>query len=427
MATNSTSERQLRKAKGTEKAMSSTRHRTTVAKVIAIGLLLATLLAVLLSSATAGAAVTSTKAFSWGYNEFGQLGNGTHGAGTETNTPGAVSNLTSVKSVKAGCNHGLALKTNGTVWTWGYNYYGQLGNDTHGDGTESDVPVKAKIDNVKAISAGCDHNLALKENGTIWAWGANTFGQLGNGTSGDGTESDIPVKVVNIGTGVKQIAAGGDFSLALMNNGTVKSWGRNEDGQLGNGTDTPRNKPGPVSNLSNVKAIASDSSARHALALLDNGTVKSWGLNFDGQLGNGASLPGKYRTTPVRVFNLTGVKAIATGGYHSLALMESGKVKSWGFNAYGQLGNDTHGAGTDRSTPGNVTGLDNVRSISGGVYHSLAVLESGRARSWGSNLHGELGNGTSGAGADSDVPVGVKSLSGVKNIDGGSWFTLATQ
>jgi len=394
---------------------------------MAIGLLLATLLAVLLSSGPAGALVTSAKAFSWGYNEYGQLGNDTHGPGTETNTPGPVSNLTGVKSVKAGCLHGLALKTNGTVWAWGYNYYGQLGNDTHGDGTESDVPAKVKIDNVKAISAGCDHNLALKENGTIWAWGANTFGQLGNGTSGLGTESDVPVKVANIGTGVKQIAAGGDFSLALMKNGTVKSWGRNEDGQLGNGTDTPRSKPGPVSNLSNVNAIASDSSARHALALLNNGTVKSWGLNFDGELGNGASLPGKNKTTPVRVSNLTGVKAIATGGYHSLALLSSGKVKSWGFNAYGQLGNDTHGAGTDRSTPGNVTSLDNVRSISGGVYHSLAILQSGRTRSWGSNSYGELGNGTSGDGADSDVPVGVKSLSGVKNIDGGSWFTLATK
>ena len=159
---------------------------------------------------------------------------------------------------------------------------------------------------------------------------------------------------------------------------------------------------------------------------MKDGTVKSWGFNSNGQLGNGSSLPGTKRTKPVRVVNLSGVKAVAAGGYHSLALLGSGRVKSWGKNTSGELGNGTSGAGTDRSTPGYVADLTNVRFISGGAYHSLAVLESGRVRSWGYGYYGELGNGASGPGVYSDVPVAVKNLPNAKNVDGGYMFTLAT-
>ena len=243
----------------------STKNRATIVKLLALGLLLATLLAMALASAPAGAAVTSGKAFAWGNNSEGQLGNGTSGQGTDTNTPAGVSNLSGIKSVKA----------------------------------------------------GCDHSLALKENGTVWAWGTNRYGQLGNGTSGDGT----------------------------------------------------------------------------------------------------------HKTTPVRVANLSGVEAVTAGGRHSLALLGSGTVKSWGHNYHGQLGNGTNGDGTDRSTPENVLGLKNVRSISGGAFHSLAILESGAARSWGHNGNGQLGNGA--FGGEYDVPVAVKNLTNIMNIDGGFAHTLA--
>ena len=169
-----------------------TKHGATVGKAMVLGLLMATLLEIALSSVPAGAAVTSGKAFAWGYNEFGHLGNGTHGLGTEKNLPGAVGNLTGVKSVKAGGDHGLVLKTDGTVRAWGYNYYGQLGNGTSGPGTDKDLPVRVQIENVKAIAAGYNHNLALKENGTVWAWGENNYGQLGNETSGPGTDKNSP-------------------------------------------------------------------------------------------------------------------------------------------------------------------------------------------------------------------------------------------
>jgi len=408
------------------KMMTSTENRATIGKALALAFLVASLLATLLSSAPAGAdVVPAGNARSWGDNYFGQLGNGSSGTATSRNIPGAVKNLSGVRSIKAGCAHGLGLKTDGTVRAWGDNSYGQLGDATVG--IDSNVPVEPyELDNVKAISAGCNHNLALKENGAVWAWGDNEYGQLGNGLSGPGVHANSPVRVASLGTGVKAVAAGRDFSLALMENGTVMSWGKNSDGQLGNGQALPgtvRTVPFEVANLSGVRAIATDSQARHALALKQDGTVRAWGDNLSGQLGNGDFFPGTDKAVPVRVKNLSGVKALATGGYHSLALLSSGKVRSWGSNVDGQLGNDRSGIDAARSTPGNVSGLDNVKSISGGAIHSLAVLESGRARAWGDNEYGQLGNGNTGT--DSDTPVGIKNLVDARSIDGGYEFTLA--
>ncbi len=403
--------------------MFSTGNRATTGRALALGFLIAALIGLLISAAPIRAAVPSGKAYAWGNNYESQLGNGTSGPDTAASVPGAVHNLSGVKSVKAGCAHGLALKNDGMVWAWGFGG-AALGN---GKTDGSEVPVKAKIEDVKAISAGCSHSLALKENGSVWAWGSNRYGELGNGTNGESAFSSTPVRVADIGTGARAIAAGEYFSLALMKDGTVRSWGDNSKGQLGDGVGVGpfRNTPGPVSNISNVKAIATDSVADHALALLNDGTVKAWGLNFAGQLGDGGPLPGTDRARPGKVAGLKGVRAVATGGAHSLALTNTGRVKSWGYNEYGQLGTDTSGSGTDRSTPGTVTGLENVRSIAGGGWNSLAVLDGGRARSWGSNYYGELGNGQSGDTTHSDVPVGVKNLTNVRNMDGGYGFILA--
>ena len=389
--------------------ITSIRNRTTIGNAMALGFLLATLL----SPAPAGAAVLSGKAFSWGYNSDGQLGNSN--TGSPSKVPVAVKNLTGVKSVKAGGRHGLALKTDGTVYAWGYNFHGQLGNGTN---DSSNVPVRVKINNVKAISAGYDHNLALKEDGSVWAWGYNYSGQLGRGTSGLGTDSNVPVKVASLGTGAKGIAAGIDFSLALMKDGTVRSWGGNSSGQLGDDTKDPRNTPGAVTGLTSVKALAADSTAPHVLALLQDGTVRAWGYNSHGQLGDGTT--GTDRTTPVVVKNLSGVAGIATGDEHSLALLGNGTVKSWGDNVFGQLGNATNDSS---STPKVVIGLSNVRSISGGHEHSLAILESGEARSWGSNSSGQLGVGSTVSSIN--VPVTITKLANVRSMDGGNDFTLA--
>ena len=395
----------------------SIKNKTAMSKVMALGLLLATLLVVALSVGPAGAAASPGKASAWGDNGYGQLGNGRSGAAR--NIPKAVSNIGGVRSVKAGCHHSLALKIDGTVRAWGNNTFGQLGDGTNSRRT---VPVKVKIKNVKAIAAGCDHNLALKKDGTVWAWGYGYYGQLGNGRFR--ASSNVPVKVDNLGAGTRAIAAGKNFSLALMGDNRVRSWGYNAEGELGNGTsgpDTNRARPVPVRNLANVRMISTDSYADHTLALLANGTVRAWGGNYYGALGDGTAA--NFRTKPVVVSNLSGVKAIAAGGFHSLALLEGGRVRSWGYNSAGQLGNDAHGSGANSSTPVAVKGLSKVKSISGGAYNSMAVLENGRASSWGDNSRGQLGTGRTGP--DSDVPVGIRNLTSVKNIDGGFEFALA--
>jgi alpha-tubulin suppressor-like RCC1 family protein len=144
--------------------------------------------------------------------------------------------------------------------------------------------------------------------------GDNYFGELGIGTYGAGTESKVPVKVASLGTGVKAVAAGSGFSLALMKDGTVRSWGDDFYGQLSNGADPFGDEPGPVGNLSNVKAIATDGDAAHVLALLENGTVRSWGRNNDGQLGDGHPPRYEQGNAGARVANLTGVEAVAVEG-----------------------------------------------------------------------------------------------------------------
>ena len=395
----------------------SIKNKASMTKVMALGLLLATLLVVALSVGPAGAVATPGKASAWGDNDKGQLGNGRSGAAR--NIPKAVSNIGGVKSVKAGCYHSLALKIDGTVRAWGDNGNGQLGNGTNRSRT---VPVKVKIKNVKAIAAGCTHSLALKRDGTVWAWGDGFYGQLGNGRFR--ASSNVPVRVDNLGTGTRAIAAGKNFSLALMGDNRVRSWGYNAEGELGNGTsgpDTNRARPVPVRNLANVRMISTDSYADHSLALLANGTVRAWGGNYYGALGDGTAA--NFRPKPVVVSNLSGVKAIAAGGFHSLALLTNGRVRSWGYNSDGQLGNDAHGSGTNSSTPVAVKGLLNVKSISGGAYNSMAVLQSGRARSWGDNSRGQLGTGRTGP--DRDVPAAIRNLTNVKNIDGGFEFALA--
>jgi hypothetical protein len=318
--------------------------------------------------------------WAWGANTSGQLGNEADGHGW-SNTPMQVSNLSGVKALAAGSEHSLVLKEDGTVWAWGNNSYGQLGNAAAGYGSSTPVQV-SNLSGVKAIAASDEHNLALKEDGTVWAWGKNNYGQLGDGTT---TNRTTPVQVRNApltkkrskvsGTlnnlsGVTAIAAGGTHSLALMEDGTVRAWGYNERGQLGNGTTTSSKTPVTVRNLSGVKAISGGWS--HSLALKQDGTVWTWGNNYDGQLGDGTTT---NRTTPVMVSSLSGVKAIAAAYFHSLALMEDGTVRAWGWNGYEGAGLLGNGTSIDHSvTPVTVTNLSRVQAIAAGGYHSLAKV-----------------------------------------------------
>ncbi len=273
---------------------------------------------------------TDGTVWGWGNNESGQLGNGT---GSTTPSPVRATGLTNIIAISAGIQHTLALRSDGTVWAWGNNTYGGLGNGAQNFSELSPVQVIGLTD-VKAIAAGAESSFALKTDGTVWSWGRNLAGELGNGSSV--ASSPTPVQVSGL-TNIESVATGVTFSLARRNDGTLWSWGSNIYGQLGDGTNELRRTPVKVAGLNNVVAVAAGGAT--SMARLSNGTVWTWGENFRGQLGNGTNVPWSY--TPVQVSGLTNPTVIDMGGSHAGALASTGKFSLWGDNDFGQLGDGT--------------------------------------------------------------------------------------
>jgi alpha-tubulin suppressor-like RCC1 family protein len=302
--------------------------------------------------------------------------------------------------ISAGYAHSVELKSDGTVWTWGDNSGHQLGLGSGFTASYSSVAEEvSSISGVIAVAAGENHALALKSDGTVWAWGENDHGQLGDPTiTATGSVisfSDVPNKVPSL-SGITAIAAGTDFSLALDNSGTVWAWGRNDvgqlgDGQLGDGTTPTASILAPVkiTTLPIVTEIAAGES--HALVVGIGGSVWAWGSNSNGQLGiNSPPATTAYSTTPVQVTGLySGVLNVAAGDLNSFALMSDGTVVAWGLNAAGQLGN---GSNTDSDVPVRVNTLTGVTAISAGYSQTLALDLNGAIWAWGANASGELGN-----------------------------------
>jgi alpha-tubulin suppressor-like RCC1 family protein len=347
----------------------------------------------------------------WGANNLGQLGDGTT---TDRAEPVEVSGLSDVVAVDAGSHHGLALLGDGTVRAWGRNHRGQLGDGTDTNRIEP-VPVSG-LSGAVAVAAdaggGGAHSLALLDDGTVRAWGDNELGQLGDGTT---TLRHTPVAVSELSQ-VVAIAGGSWHNLALLDDGTVRAWGENSGGQLGDGTTIDRTTPVEVAGLSGVVAVAAGEG--HSLALLDDGTLRAWGWNQHGQVGDGTTT---NRTEPVEVSALSGVVAIAAAGGHSLAVLDDGTVRAWGRNFSGQLGDGTD---TDRRTePVTVSGLGEVSAVAAGENHSLAVLEDSTARAWGNNFFGQLGDGATNT--IETTPVTVAGLSGAVALAGGDRHSLA--
>lgn len=327
--------------------------------------------------------------WAWGNNYQGQLGNGT---ATSANKAVQTVNLSSITAVSAGGSYGLALKSDGTVWAWGDNSLGQLGYQPVA--YQQYVPTRIEnFGSVAAIAAGQTHTLALKNDGTVWAWGSNYYGELGLGTTGN---KYVPTKIPSL-SGVKAISAGMFYSLALKNDGTVWAWGMNMNGQLGNGSTTDSMVPVKINTLVNVSSISAG--FYHALALKTDGTVWAWGSNSYGQLGDRTYTD---RSNPVNVSSVSGITQISAGMYHSIAKKDSA-VYSWGYNASGQLGNNSTSA---TSTPVTVSAITSTKDIDAGVSHN-AVIDGNAVKTWGSNSNGQLGNGTS---YDARVPVTVLGL-----------------
>lgn len=325
--------------------------------------------------------------WAWGYNGYGQLGDGTT---TGRNVPGQV--MTGVVAVAAGAYHALAIKTDGSLWAWGSNGNGQLGDGTTTQRLRA-VPV---LDNgrpmtgVVAVAAGSDHSVAIKTDGSLWAWGLNSDGQIGNGTT---VRSLIPVRVIDGGTSA--VAVGAKHTLALKTDGTLWGWGRNANGQIGKG-DT-YNRLSPVSIMTGVRAVAAGES--HSLAIKSDGTLRAWGANARGQIGDNSTTD---RLAPIQVQGLTGVTEVAAGDLYTLALKTDGSLWAWGYNGEGRLGDGTT---TQRLLPVRVSVLSVVVAMDGGGGHSLALRPDGTLWAWGYNGSGQAGNGTYGGYFRNPVPV----------------------
>lgn len=367
----------------------------------------------------------STKAdgttWTWGFNGNGQLGGGTVGA--SVTAPVQVAGLSNVVGVGAGGYHTASVKQDGSVWTWGYNANGRLGDGTT---VQKTTPIQVGgLTDVVEVVAGDAHTLALKRDGTVWAWGYNFFGQLGAG-SFDFTDRTSPVQVTGL-TNVVAIAAGGKGSMALKSDGTVWVWGdyknwlyssmSSADWTATGGASGPYSVPGLV-DVASISAGGSSNTGADddvCLALTADGQLYAWGYNSWGQLGQG-NLNTKYLPTLVSALAGKNIISMSTSGSHVVALTDDSQQWAWGLGYSGQLGDGMSGTEPGQSyyhysslPIASATGLTNVLDVAVGGAHTIALTADLTYSAWGANSGGRLGNGNT---ADQSNPVPILGASG---------------
>jgi alpha-tubulin suppressor-like RCC1 family protein len=363
------------------------------------------------TSVVAAGGSSTNQVFSWGYNAEGQLGDGTN---QDRFTPALLTGISdpsaiSPSAISSGWFHNLVLRKDGTVTAWGGNWYGELGNGNFDhQNTPTDV---VGLSGVKAVKAGSYHSLALKTDGSVWAWGNNNQGQLGDGTI---ASKSIAQPVSGL-SDVVAIAAGWGHSLALKNDGTVWAWGLNDAGQLGIG-------PGGTAQEMAPQAFSRQSLSLDPHPFLDaDGTEGTWGdlpVNQPARMLSAEDAP-FYSPFPVEVTGLTGITAISAGYYHNLAIKSDGTIWAWGANWYGQLGDGTT---INQAAPVQIPDLAGIRAVSAGYDHSLAIQYDGTVWAWGRNNTGQLGDGTT---DEHPSPVQVVGVSGATAIAAGAYHSLA--
>jgi len=374
--------------------------------------------------------------WAWGGNYSGQLGLGTADNGTHP-TPARVGTDTNWATVTTCGRQGdsiaysLAIKTDGSLWAWGNNYYGQLGLGDSGVDTNRKVPTRVGADsNWRAVSAGTASTIAIKTDGSLWAWGCNYYGHLGLGDSGVDNIINVPTRVGTDNNWAAVTTSGsheeddefGSYSLAIKTDGSLWAWGFNYYGQLGlgnKGVATDRKVPTRVGTDSNWRAVSAG--IVHAMAIKTDGSLWAWGENDDGELGFGYFDTGGWNslhTTPARVGAASDWAEVKAGAGHTLAIKTDGSLWTWGFNYYGQLGLGDSGSDTSRHTPARVGAANNWRTVSALGYHTLAIKTDGSLWTWGLNNWGQLGLGDT-TNRNVNVPTRVGEAGGPMVAPGG--------
>ena len=347
-----------------------------------------------------------------GYNRYGQLGDNT--AANKSSPITTVAGGTNWKQVDGG-NHTAAIKTDGTLWTWGFNPSGQLGDNTTVDKSSPNTTIAGGT-NWKQVACGYRHTAAIKTDGTLWTWGWNILGQLGDNIAG--ADRSSPVTTVAGGTNWKQVACGYFHTAAIKTDGTLWTWGYNGFGGLGNNFTFDKSSPiTTVAGGTNWKQVSGGYG--HTAAIKTDGTLWTWGYNGNGQLGDNTAV---NKSSPVTtVAGGTNWKQVACGYYHTTAIKTDGTLWTWGYNWYGQLGDNTT---VSKSSPvTTVAGGTNWKQVSGGYIHTAAIKTDGTLWTWGYNTYGGLGDNTT---VNKSSPVTtVAGGTNWKQVSGGYRHTAA--
>ncbi|MCL2083368.1 MAG: InlB B-repeat-containing protein, partial [Oscillospiraceae bacterium] len=341
---------------------------------------------------------TDGSLWAWGNNASGQLGDGTTAQGA---APVQIGTASDWETMSTGNNYTVAIKADGSLWSWGNNTNGQLGDGTT---TSRTAPVRIGAANDWAVvSAGNNHTMALKTDGSLWAWGNNTNGQLGDGTT---TQRTVPVQIGTTNNWAS-ISSGGSYTVAVSSMGSLWAWGNNANGQLGDGTTTQRTAPVKIGTATDWEIISAGNN--HVVAIKTNGELWAWGFNANGQLGNGTTTA---RTYPVRIGTAADWDAVSAGNSHTVAIKSDRSLWAWGFNVNGQLGDGTN---TSRTAPVRIGAANDWGAVSAGGNYTAAIKFDGSLWAWGTNASSQLGNGST---ANQNTPVQANINSGTPGMAG---------
>lgn len=352
------------------------------------------------------------KLFTWGYNSQGSLGLSNL---ISYSSPIQIGSLTTWKQVSAGSYNGAAIKTDGTLWGWGDNQSGQVGNNVIDTDYSSPVQVGA-LTNWKQLASSVYNTFATKTDGTLWAWGDNMRYQLGIGSTDTFLKATVPIQVGTL-TNWRLVSCGYRNVAAIKTDGTLWTWGMNQYGQIGNSTYWNVNSSIAYSSPNQVGALTDWRNVgigyQFMAGIKTNGTIWSWGYNNNGALGNNTTV--NY-SSPIQIGSSTDWKNISLTNYNIAAIKTNGTIWTWGPNGYGQLGNGTT---LNYSSPIQVGLLTNWKNVYAGRYYTAAIKTDGTLWMWGANDYGQLGVGNT---IYYSSPIQIGSLSTWKQIACGYWY-----